>query len=162
MTDEVKTCPICNREMEDRRHVGVECGYAVNEFVPWAEQILHFVECDEEGAYWGYTRRYPAGTRDEFNVGKVEERDGYTYTKVDTEQHPIDKIRLYEKMVYSVECCKACRADFLAIFGRWARGEYISHEGYGDIPVRIGGTIKRLTPEEYEEYKKEREAERDD
>jgi hypothetical protein len=122
-------CPICGKEMEDTRHVGVECFYDVHEVVPDAVKSVIFKEVDEGTTYWGVTRHYPEGTKDNHFVeseGKTEA--GFKTTKIGIKQDPIPKIRLLEDSLFSVTCCKSCRADFLWIFGQWAKGELVDFE----------------------------------
>jgi len=145
MTD--KICPICKREMEDTRHVAVECFYAVNEVVPNIEEVQIFNEVDENDSIWGITRRYKNGTRDEHSCVKT----GPNSTRIDTKQVPCGDIRLVEMSMFSQTCCKSCRADFLEMFGKWCKGEFVTKEGEGDIPVRVLGATKMLTEEQWKE-----------
>jgi hypothetical protein len=127
-------CPICEKKTVDMRHVGVECFYNVSEITNKVNESKIFVEVDEKTAYWGTTRRYPEGTRDHWKVDenytrKVKLEDGkeigVDHTKIDIEQLPIEKIRLLEKALFSINCCKSCRSDFLAIFKSWTEGGLI-------------------------------------
>ncbi len=95
-------CPICNRPETDMRHVGVECGYAVPEFVPGIKKNM-----------------LPEGPA-----------------------------------LYVQTCCKSCRADFLEMFGQWARGDLVTPEGDGTIPVRVGGAVRMMTDAQYADYRR--------
>jgi len=143
-------CPVCGREMEDQRHVGVECFYDVNEAVPSAKKGTIFQEVDGKSVYWGVTQRYRKGTRDKWIAKDLPNKNGIKQTSMKTKQVPIKPIRLLEKSIYTVACCKACRADFLAMMGRWARGELVTDEGEGEVLVRELGTNKRISREEWE------------
>lgn len=121
-------CPICKKKTVDMRHVGVECFYDVSEITNKVQESQIFVEVDEKTAYWGTTRRYPEGTRDHWKVDenyikKVKLDDGkeidVDHTKIGIKQLPIGKIRLLEKALFSINCCKSCRSDFLSIFKSW-------------------------------------------
>lgn len=125
MSDRI--CPICGEMAEDMRHVGVECFYDVKEYVPSAEERMIFKEVDENGSYWGRTRRYPAGTKDSFS-SRPEIRNGETINICTTTQVPIEKIRLIESSNYSKECCKSCRHDFLCMFKMWSEGRLVKIE----------------------------------
>ena len=103
----INDCPICQGEMDDTRHVGVECFYAVDEVAPNAEKRPIFREVDADGGYWGTTRRYPAGTKDKHRIVEIRAVE----SKVETDQVPVPPIRLIELSLYSVTCCKSCRAD---------------------------------------------------
>lgn len=156
--EKIQMCPICKGEMEDTRHVAVECFYAVNEIVPEVKEIPIFQEVPEEASIWGITRQYDNGTKDDFS----SEHGGYTegghpITKINRTQKPLEnpKIRLLEKTMYSLTCCKSCRADFMDLLRRWNAGEFISSPGEGDIPVRIGGTIKYITEDEWHRMRAE-------
>ena len=153
-----EACPICGREMEDRRHVSVECFYDVKEIVPTATQAVVFQEVDKKTAIWGITRHYPKGKRDSIFIKKRSTNKlGTPVTEWGNKKVPVAPIRLLEKAIYSVPCCKACRGDFLRLFGEWAEGKHATPEGDGDIPVRINGAIKMLTPEEWEKYRASKE-----
>lgn len=141
-------CPVCEGDMEDTRHVGVECFYDVNEVVPSAEKRPVFQEVSEGASIWGMTRRYPAGTRDKHSTHKT----GESSYKIETAQEPIAAIRLVENQIYSVTCCKSCRADFLDMFGKWAKGELRPRRDDSDeatIPVRVNGATVMMTQAEY-------------
>lgn len=144
-----QTCPICKREMEDTRHVGVECFYAVDEVVPTIQKSLIFVEVPEDVTLWGITRRYSGGTRDKFSS---TQEGNVKHLKSTQEPLSPDKIRLVEESLYSQTCCKSCRADFLAVFKRWCSGDFVTPEGDGRIPIRINGAVKYLTEEEYKKF----------
>jgi len=116
-----ETCPICHREMEDRRHVGVECFYDVKEVVPTAQEHVIFNEVDRKTAYWGITRHYPKGTRDKWFVKKrFVDKNGIKHTETGIRQVPAKPVRLLEKKIFSVACCKSCpdmpkiQADFIS------------------------------------------------
>ena len=65
------------------------------------------------------------------------------------------KLEEEEDGLYFVRICKACRADFLEMLGKFCRGELRKSDTKGaNIPVRIGGTTRMLTLEEYDEWKK--------
>lgn len=119
-----KSCPVCGHEMEEERHVGVECFFDVQEIVPQTTKQPIFVEVDPVKTYWGTTRHYPAGTRDVHIVRDDITQNGLHVVKIDVDQEPSEPIRLLEKNMFNITCCKSCRADFLAIFGRWASGEF--------------------------------------
>lgn len=154
----VDTCPICGRAMEDQRHVGVECFYDVHEVVPSAVAQTVLVEVPEQGRYWGITRRYPAGRRDRHvpsDGGATA--SGFKVIKVDVVQEPLPAVRLLEKPLFSVACCKACRADFLALFGRWASGEF-AQGGNEDDTVRLLGAARLVGEDVVERLRGERDA----
>lgn len=123
-----KTCPICKRKMEDMRHVTVECFYAVDEFVPEIEQEVIFKEIPKEGSYWGHSRTYTEGKRDEFDVKHELDEKGREVHKIINNPVPVDDIRLLELAAYRQNCCKECRHDFLVTFKKWADGELIKGE----------------------------------
>jgi hypothetical protein len=154
---EPETCPICHKEMEDRRHVGVECFYDVSEAVPETRKLPIFKEVDRKSTIWGITRHYPRGTRDKWFIKKVSvSKEGIKTTHSGIKQVPVKAVRLLEDHLYSVTCCKACRGDFLRLFGQWAKGKFVTPEGDGDIPVRELGAIKMLTRGEWESRNKKR------
>lgn len=63
-SDRSRTCPIClDADMDDIRHVSVECFYDVSEVAPGASREPIFRGVPEDAAIWGATRHYPAGTR---------------------------------------------------------------------------------------------------
>lgn len=163
MSEEV--CPVCKREMEDMRHVGVECFYQVDEIVPQMEPKPIFVEVDANTAIWGTTRMYPAGTRDHHTSVST----GPHSSRIDIEQLPIDPIRLMENKVFSMRCCKDCRADFLSALKDWADGvsqarmrrlvheaEMAIEDNHTGAFVRDNGTIRELTEDECAAFEKER------
>jgi hypothetical protein len=141
-------CPICQGDMDDTRHVGVECFYEVHEVAPQADKVIFLKEVESDGFYWGVTRRYPAGTRDKFRTAPTGENS----IRLDTEQEPIAAARAVEVPVYQVTCCKSCRADFLRMFGQWSRGALIQRQHErpdADIPVMVNGAVAWMTPSEY-------------
>ena len=138
-------CPICNNECDDMRHVSVECFYAVDEYVPEAKVEPFFCEVDEEVSYFGTTRRYKEGTRDQFDRQKPNDSN---VIKITTTQVPIDPIRLLEKSLYCVNCCKGCRHEFLSLFSAWYKGKFVQHSESETEGIR------ELTPEEVEQLKK--------
>lgn len=148
-------CPICGGEMEDARHVMVECFYDVQEVAPATKKTTFFCEVDEDKSIFGVTRRYREGSRDRHvttDNGTTEA--GFRVMKIDVVQDPIPPIRLLEKTGYSAECCKHCRADFLEMFGKWIRGDLAANREHGEeanIPVRINGAVKMVTMAEYDE-----------
>jgi hypothetical protein len=154
-------CPVCNGEMEDRRHVSVECFYDVHEVAPYAEKDTLLQEVPHEGAFWGITRRYPEGTRDKPVVtGTSKTPGGYTVTHIENAQEPIPSVRVIEKPVYTIPCCKDCRAEFLHVFGKWAKGELVCRaepSPEANIPVRENGAIRYITREEWDRRRSERE-----
>lgn len=155
-TSNDESCPICKGEMEDRRHVAVECFYDVSEVAPTATKQLILQEVDNDAAYWGTTRRYPAGTRDRHisSDGGVSEH-GLKVVKVEVVQDPTPPVRLLEQDLFSVDCCKACRADFLRMFGRWAKGEFVSERNQDkDIPIRVLGSTRYVTLAEFDELRR--------
>jgi len=151
---QVDTCPICRQEMEDRRHVGVECFYAVDEVAPDTTKDTVLRPVPDDASIWGITRRYPAGTVDKHVVtGVTTSEAGYKTTHVGTVQEPIPPIRVVELTIYSMECCKSCRADFLRMFGRWTKGALVHREEddpEADIPIRENGAIRLITREEWD------------
>lgn len=158
-------CPICGGEMEDTRHVMVECFYAVKEIAPTAVPVPFLVEVEEGPSYYGTTRRYPAGTKDRFVSTDLPPTvisldDGSTTDvgniKVDVVQDPIPGARLLEKTGHSVTCCKQCRADFLTMFGAWSKGRLVGNRGHGDIPIRVNGATRMVTYDEYERMRRDR------
>lgn len=151
---ELEVCPICSRRVEDMRHVGVECFYQVDEVVPRMEPTPIFVEVSADTAIWGITRTYPAGTRDHHTAVST----GPHSSRIVIDQLPIDGVRLAENRMFSIRCCKDCRADFLNVLKRWADGEEIrEREGTGTGAfVRDNGTIRELTEDECLAFEKER------
>ena len=148
-------CPVCQGDMEDTRHVGVECFYDVHEVAPTADKRQFFQEVPENGSYWGVTRRYPAGTKDSHRFVSTGENS----SKMETDQIPVAPIRLFENSLYSVTCCKSCRADFLQMFGRWSRGELrprVADEEGRDIPVRVNGATVMMTQAEFDRHRNTR------
>jgi hypothetical protein len=147
--------------MEDSRHVAVECFYAVDEVAPTATKVPFFAEVPAEGAYWGITRSYPAGTKDRHiaSDGGVSE-SGIQATKIATVQDPIGPIRLLEKTAFSVDCCKRCRGEFLAMFGKWSKGELVGERDDRPgayIPVRVNGATVMMTEAEWREHRQGKE-----
>jgi len=120
-------CKVCGNKTEDMRHVGVECFYKVNEddIVPDADERQFFSEVGEDSSIWGKTRRYKSGTVDRFEIidhGKDDR--GVGHTELVPHQDPVPPIRLRENVLFSIDCCKSCRADFLQVFKRWRNGEF--------------------------------------
>lgn len=142
-------CPICKLEMEDRRHVSVECFYEVNEYVPTAEKSMFFTQVDEGVGIWGHTRRYYDGTRDHHESIPT----GPNSSRVEVSQVPIDPpdIRLLERQLYSLDCCKRCRHEFLMVFKMWSQGRFI--EKYR---TTADSMCREATKEEIEEMMRER------
>jgi hypothetical protein len=74
-----------------------------------------------------------------------------------------------ETKLFRIPSCKRCRGDFMRLLGEWCRGEHITNEDHdaycGDskavinpeatIPVRIDGVLKMLTPEEFDEWRRD-------
>lgn len=156
-----RTCPIClDADVDDMRHVSVECFYEVSEVAPETRREPIFREVPEDASIWGATRRYPAGTRDRFvteDGGTTE--DGTPLIKMRTVQEPIGGIRLADQEVYSLDCCKSCRSAFLNLFGAWSRGEYARrHEPdeVHNIPVRQNGAIVYLSEKQYQQWEIDR------
>jgi hypothetical protein len=157
MSEVESFCPVCGGEMEDSRHVSVECFYDVQEVVPTAEMQTIFREVPAEGTFWGTTRRYSGGTKDRHVISTVDEKT----TKVDIEQDPVPAIRLLEQHVYSVTCCKSCRADFLNMFAKWSKGRLRARQDDNDernIPVRVRGATVMMTLAEFDAHRRKREA----
>lgn len=155
---EEDTCQVCGeKNVEDIRHVSVECFYAVSEVAPMAAEGTIFKEVPNDGSYWGTTYRV-TGTMDKHRIDKkTTSPGGYEITHIETDQVEIPPMRLLEQSIYTVRCCKDCRADFLAMFGKWAKGELrASPDSAGaDIPVRINGALRYLTNAEYMDYREE-------
>jgi hypothetical protein len=156
---ETKICPICNEEIEDMRHVTIECFYAVHEVVPQMEQEKIYVEVPMKGNYLAKTYVYKEGIEERVCAIKKEDEDFIRYETVEHETKL--PIRFVEKQSYISNCCKRCRADFLDVLRKWRNGDFISKEGDGDIPVRINGAIKMLTREQYDEYVVKKQKEND-
>lgn len=150
------SCPVCkDADVEDIRHVAVECFYAVNEVAPDAQKLPFFREVPEEGGYWGITRRYPAGTRDDHTT----EQTGESSFAIKTKQVPIDPIRLIEMTMFNVPCCKNCRADFLTMFGRWASGGLVTRsepDEVNNVAIRENGRIVYISEAEFYRRQDER------
>ena len=150
----MKKCPICKNETEDMRHVSVECFYAVDEVVPEVKKEQIFTEVKKEGSYWGYTRTYPEGTRDKFITKEKQVKKGETpVTEITIKQQPVDGVRLLEKDIYSINCCKNCRADFLSVFEQWSEGNFSEDTEYNEeanIPIRENGAIRYISKAEWE------------
>jgi hypothetical protein len=122
--------------------------------VPEVKEVPIFIEVEPNAVIWGHTRHYENGTRDEFTSsdgGKTP--GGFPINKISVKKKPLEnpKIRLRETSMFSLTCCKSCRADFMDILRRWNSGEFVSSEGTGDIPVRVNGTTKMVTQEQWEE-----------
>ena len=152
-------CPVCGKEMEDQRHVGVECFYNVQEAVPSARTSTIFKEVDAKGTYWGVTRRYKKGTKDKWVVTGRSVKNGVPHTRVDTKQVRVKGVRLLEDTLFSVTCCKSCRGDFLRLFRAWSRGEHVTPEGDGEVLVRDLGALKRISVAEWESRRAQMEHE---
>ncbi len=117
----MEECPICKKETEDMRHVGVECFYNVSE-VADVDSHRIFTEVEKDATYWGVTRTV-SGTKDSF-----EEKEVGDTIHIKTTQVPADDMRLLEKTIFSKACCKSCRGDFLKMFGKWCAGEIVKKE----------------------------------
>jgi hypothetical protein len=120
----MEKCPICGGECEDMRHVGVECLYEIRELVPSAVVETVLTEVPEDIKYLARTKRYPAGTVDSLFVSDVKG----SLTTIDCKQVPIPAVRLLEKSLFNVRCCKSCRGDFLNLFKAWSEGKHIEKE----------------------------------
>lgn len=116
-------CPICKRQVEDMRHVTVECFYAVDEIAPQTEQETIFKEVPKENTYLGHTRTYTEGERDNFDVKHELDEKGREIHKINNNPVPVDEIRLLEIAAYRQNCCKNCRHNFLMAFKKWTDGE---------------------------------------
>lgn len=148
MSDE--KCPICGKMTEDMRHVSVECFYDVHEVVPEAKLEQHFIEVDPKGTYWGITRTYSNGKRDDFSAEEVKTEKNTT--RIINSPTEITGIRLMEIGLYRMNCCKSCRADFLEMLEQWYHGKHKHQDkGNGRIPVRIKGATRFVTEEEYQQ-----------
>ncbi|MCX4196792.1 hypothetical protein OMR07_15440 [Methylobacterium organophilum] len=161
--DRSRTCPIClDAEVEDMRHIAVECFYDVSEVAPEATRKPIFCEVPDDTAIWGVTRRYPAGTRDRFVTEDGGQTEGGTpLIRLRTVQDPIGGIRLAEKETYSLDCCKSCRGTFLTLFGAWSRGEHVRRsepDEIHNIPVRQNGAIVYLSEEQFRQWEIDRSA----
>ena len=161
--DRSRTCPIClDGDVDDMRHVSVECFYDVSEVAPEVRREPIFREVTEDAAIWGVTRRYPAGTRDRFVSEDGGQTEGGTpLIRLRTVHDPIDGIRLVEQEVYSLNCCKRCRGAFLNLFGAWSRGEHVRRHEPDDthnIPVRQNGAIVYLSEEQFRQWEIDRSA----
>jgi hypothetical protein len=117
----MEKCRVCGKEFEDMRHVGVECLYDVKSLAPNCTKERVFTEVPEGPVYLESTRHYPEGTVDKLTVVKSEEKN----VKINTRQVPVPAIRLLEKNLFVVDCCKDCRGDFLKIFKEWSEGKHI-------------------------------------
>lgn len=118
-------CPICKADVEDMRHVSVECFYDVQEFVPDMIEEQIFVEVDDKNTYFGYTRKYENGMRDKFSKHDGGKTPGGTkITKIENNPEPIGPIRLLENHVFRINCCKGCRAEFLQMLADWREGKF--------------------------------------
>lgn len=155
MTEENKEiCFVCKQESEDLRTLKIDCFYDLKEAIPEMETQQYFTEIEKEGSYWGYTRRYPKGTRDEFDV--IEKTENCSEIK--TKQVPIDDIRLIEQSFYSLRVCKNCRAAFINTLKNFADGLFQFDRGEGDIPIRENGAIKFITRRQWDERTKKNES----
>ena len=151
MSDD-RICPVCQGDMEDQRHVGVECFYDVHEVAPMATKRRIFFEVDDKASVWGLTRRYPAGTEDKHRVVPTGEHS----SRIETDQVPVPAIRLCNVTIYDVTCCKSCRGEFLNMFGQWARGklrERRQDDDEANIPVRVNGATVMMTRAEFDAHR---------
>lgn len=165
MCDEIKICPICNREMEDTRHVGVECFYAVNEYIPDVIEVKFMRPVSLTGAYWGITRTYHNGTKDKFicteqepHIVKLDDGSEYTIpsTKIDRIQESLPEDeqtqRFLEIGVYQMTCCKSCRADFLEMLTSWRKGRFINlYEKVWEVEKQINQMIENIVNDDRDE-----------
>ena len=142
----LETCPVCNEPKEAMRHFTAECMYKMSEVVPKMKDKLFFEEVDLNGAYFGITRIYHQGKRDNYTS---RTRDDGVIELANNEK-PIGTIRLYETNGYTIRCCKDCRADLLTVLQRWSNGEF-RHEDTeeGNIPIRVNGATRMITEQEY-------------
>ena len=125
---------------------------------------LTFVEVSPSSIIWGITRTYPAGTRDHF----ITRNESDNVLMLETEQVPIDGIRLMERSIFSMRCCKDCRADFLDMLKSWANGQSsarmermlheadVTMEGHTGAFIRENGTLRKMTEAECVAFEQER------
>jgi hypothetical protein len=146
------TCPVCSNKCGDMRHIGIECFYEVDEYVPESEKQIFFKEVDEKSTYWGVTRRYKEGTKDRIVQGEYEEEE---VIKIITKQEPVDSIRLLEIPLYRVNCCKGCRHEFLSLFSAWFKAKFVQ-----PLASETEG-IREVTLEELEQLKEGRKTNSD-
>ena len=70
--------------------------------------------------------------------------------------------------VYTLRTCKHCRGMFLGMLQEWrsaclarrpvtkdADGDDLHGDPRANIPVRVHGTVAMMTPEQYEEYRRQ-------
>lgn len=151
-------CPICGNIEDDERHISIECGYEVREVVPDVKEEEFFTEVpDDNTEYWGITRRYKKGTKDKWNY--TQENDHKV--NIDIEQVPVKDIRLYENKMFTIGCCKRCRANFLEMFRQWRNNEIIDEKQYKptedkNIPIRENGALVYISEEEFYRRKNEK------
>lgn len=148
--DPDEICPVCGQQTEDMRHVDVECFYQVNERAPHIKEREVLIAVDPEKSYFGLLRRYTGGEQQHADF----ERTGTT-TTIHRRWEPMaqPELTVLPQNVYGIRCCKACRADFIGLFLRWSKGEFVQPEEADEernIPVRENGHLVMLTRAEWD------------
>jgi hypothetical protein len=117
---ETKLCPICQHEMSDTRHVTVECFFKVTDSAPaFRPENNVWREIEYGGNYLGMQRRYDVGQE----IGYSNATDENGVIKVTSNwDKSAPRIQLQRMPAYRMECCKACRADFLKFCREWSAG----------------------------------------
>lgn len=120
-----RTCIVCgDTDVDDMRHVDVECFYHVGEIVPQATPRTVFREVPSQAHPLGRTRRYWEGSADALRTWRCDNPGpGEADVRVETVEEPLPPIRLVEVTTWGVRCCKPCRGRFLDLFAHWARGQ---------------------------------------
>jgi hypothetical protein len=118
-----RTCAGCgDADVDDMRHVNVECFYQVNEVAPQAAPRTVFREVPDGVHPLGRTRRYWAGGADALRTWRCDNPGpGEDPVRVETVEEPLPPIRLVEVTTWGVRCYKPCSGRFLDLFGEWAK-----------------------------------------
>lgn len=114
--------------MDDMRHVTVECFAGVAESVPeFKEEDGVWKEVDDKATYLGKVHRYYDGVHESLVTSPRATRDRLI---LDVKNVPVGDIRLRKLPTYRLNCCKACRADFLGMLSQWAKGRMVDESPY--------------------------------
>ncbi|WP_295822565.1 hypothetical protein [uncultured Deinococcus sp.] len=146
-------CPICGTPTEDMRHVDVECFYKVDERAPHLYARPRFQAVTPGPLYLGSMTRFSGGEALHHRPAADQPEPGVTRYTSAWEPLPEPDITLLEHTVYGIHCCKSCRADFIALFLAWSRGEVRgqrpSFSEDRNIPIREHGATRFITYEEW-------------
>jgi hypothetical protein len=117
-------CARCGKVGEDRRTIFAACLYAME------ETGIPFEQCRITGEWHNHS-----GYKDVIGHRVATFEDKGTPT---------------QNSFYTVLVCKDCRADFLDAMKQWFFAGPRAERADATIPVRINGTRRMMTPEEYE------------